>query len=414
MAKATDSSKQRYHSLYRQIRWSFGIATLVVCSLFWGVIYLAENELEVISLHHWLDTEATKYLEEYQLHGEDAPLPNSNEFDTYWDIHPYPGWLKPYQSTGFYEFLLGGEDKHFIVLDHPSGQGLLYIVFKDDADDYLDTYEARLHQIVFILGGIASLAMVLYGLYLVRSISRPLQQIEQKISQMSPDKPLFTIDSAYKETREIEHTLLESKSQIAGYFQREKEFSRFASHELRTPIMVIQGSAELLEKLPDQPRAATKAIYRIQQASADMKELTEAFLLLGKATIEPQHIGLFSLEHCLRHQLDTMAPIFAKQNANFQLDVSHGAFIEAPQSFINIIMNNLIKNAFSYSVGDIDIQLSGDQLTISNRHDGNETYNAGYGCGLAIVERICERMVWAFSTEDDGQQFTTLVRFRHT
>ncbi|NMU25242.1 sensor histidine kinase, partial [Vibrio parahaemolyticus] len=45
------------------------------------------------------------------------------------------------------------------------------------------------------------------------------------------------------------------------------------------------------------------------------------------------------------------------------------------------------------------------------RHDGNETYNAGYGCGLVIVQRICERMGWALVLDDDGVRFSAKVEF---
>ena len=414
MAKDTDSKRKTYPSIYRKIRWSFGIPTLIMFTLFWSVIYLAENELEIISLHHWLDTEASRYSRDYQRFGDQAQLPNEKEFYSYWSKENTPSWLVSYTEPGFYEHLLGKEDKHFIVTEHPSGDGLFYIVFQDDADDYLDEYEARLHFMTFSLGGLVSLAVLIYSWYFVKSVSRPLETIEHKIRNMPPDQPDFLVETEYKETREIEQALHESKVEIARFFQREHDFSRFASHELRTPIMVIQGSAELLGKVPNQPPVAIKAINRLQQASEEMRELTEAFLLLGKESIDQHHFGDFELEHNLRQQLDAMAPIFAKQDATFVLETDSPSTIHAPESFINIVINNLIKNAFSYSVGDIQIQLTGDKLTIINNHDGNETFNAGYGCGLVIVERICERMGWQFTPVDDSTKFTTTLVFTST
>ncbi|MGF1679871.1 sensor histidine kinase [Photobacterium minamisatsumaniensis] len=413
MAKDIGSKPKAYPSIYRKIRWSFGLPTLVMFTLFWSAIYLAENELEIISLHHWLDTEASQYSRDYQQFGSKAQLPNESEFYSYWSKENPPEWLKSYQEPGFYEHLLGKEDKHFIVTDHPSGDGLFYIVFQDDADDYLDEYEARLHFMTFTLGGLVSLTVLIYSLYFVKSLSRPLETIEHKIRSMPPDQPDFMVETEYKETREIEQALHDSKTNIAQYFQREHDFSRFASHELRTPIMVIQGSAELLGKIPNQPPIANKAIYRLLKASEEMRELTEAFLLLGKETIEAHHFGTYQLEHSLRQQLDAMSPIFAKQDASYDLITDSPCLVSAPESFINIVINNLIKNAFSYSVGDIHIRLTGNQLNIVNRHDGNETYNAGYGCGLVIVERICERMGWSYSSGDDGEKFSTSVIFNN-
>ena len=85
-----------------------------------------------------------------------------------------------------------------------------------------------------------------------------------------------------------------------------------------------------------------------------------------------------------------MKPLFAKQDTSYQLTLSCNTPISAPLSFITIIINNLIKNAFSFGVGDIIIKLNKNTLMITNHHDGNEIYNQGYGCGLVIVQRICK------------------------
>tara|TARA_Y100001956_G_C4125542_1_gene189852 strand:- start:2212 stop:3450 length:1239 start_codon:yes stop_codon:yes gene_type:complete len=411
MEKGIESKHNTYPSIYRKIKLSFGLMTLVMFGAFWTVIYLAENQMEVISLHHWLDTEATRYVTDYKNYGDRTVLPNPAEFSTYFSSQSVPGWLSHYVKPGFYEYLLGAEDKHFIVLNNPSGDGLMYIVFQDDADDYLDEYEWTLHNYTLLLGGLISILVVFYAVYVVRSLSKPLSSIERKIGQMTPGAPTFDIESAYAETRHIEQTLVDAKNTISGYFQREKEFSRFASHELRTPIMVISGSAELLAKVPNHPPVAYKAIARVQQATEQMRVLTEAFLLLGKETIEETHFVDNELCNALQQQLDEMAPLFTKQGLSYQLTVQGSFSVHAPESFVLIVMNNLIKNAFSYSIDDIALDLSKSRLTISNHHDGNETYNAGYGCGLVIVERICERMGWRFDTLDDGRQFIAHVRF---
>ncbi|WP_394156948.1 sensor histidine kinase [Vibrio campbellii] len=411
MDKVTDSKHKEYPSIYRKIRWGFGLMTFAMFTLFWSLIYVAENKLEVLSLHHWLDTEVELYKENYQKQGWDAPLPNVLEFDSYWSEAPTPDWLLSFKFPGFYEYLLGEEDKHFVVFEHPSGKGLMYIVFQDDSDDYLDEYESSLHQFTFFLGGLFSIIMVGYGVYMVRILSRPLAKIEDKIGHMPPGQPTFNVDTKFSETRHIEQTLLDSKNEIAGYFRREQEFSRFASHELRTPIMVIKGSADILALVPDQPPVAQKAVRRMQTACEEMRVLTEAFLLLGKEKVEAQHYADHALLGCLNQQLAELAPLFAKQGAEYKLGELNSGVVHAPESFVTIVINNLIKNAFSYSIGDIEIVLNGTQLTIVNRHDGNETYNAGYGCGLVIVERICERMSWPFELNDDGMRFTAKVDF---
>lgn len=411
MDKVTASKPHNFPSIYRKVGLSFGLMTFGMFVLFWVVIYVAENQLEIISLHHWLDKESSQYVIDYKEMGDNAPLPNNSEFKSYWSEKSLPDWIKKYNKPGFFEHLRGNEDKHFLVFDHPSGRGLMYVIYQDDADDYLDDYEDSLHYFTFIFGLLLSLIMGGYSFYFVRSLSQPLAKIDQKIRQMPPDQPSFEVETQYRETREIEQALLDSKNNIAGFFQREKEFSRFASHELRTPIMVIQGSADLLNKVPNQPNVAKKAINRLHQASDDMRILTETFLLLGKESIEKHHFSQCNLADQLHQQLIVMEPLFAKQDASYYLEINQAATISAPLSFITIIINNLIKNAFSYSIGDIEIKLAHDHLIIINRHDGNEIYNQGYGCGLVIVQRICERMQWPFTITDNDVTFTAKVTF---
>ena len=395
---------------------------------FWGLIYIAEDQLEVISLEHKLSAETAQYQRLYRRLGEKSPLPDPNELLTYWSKKSLPNWLQAYQEVGFYEHELENEDKHFLISEHPSGQGLLYLVYKDNADDYLDPYEDRLHLLVLFLGAMLLVAVLAYGLYFVRTLSAPLAEIERKINLLAPDSPDFKPATGYRETRRIEHVLLANKAKIAAYFIREQEFSRFASHELRTPIMVIQGSTDLLKKLLD-PKAIdanelsqaserrseviNKAITRLTSASQQMTVLTEAFLLLGKEHLETQDLTPVELSQRLTQILDEMTQYSLAQQVGFQLNQTPCAPVLAPQSWVDIVITNLLKNAFSYSIGPIAIHLAQGSLRISNQHNGNDLDNAGFGCGLIIVARVCERMNWHFLTENDGKTFIATVQFFH-
>lgn len=411
MDKVTESKVKVFPSLYKHICWSFGLLTFAIFVLYWSVIYVAEEQLEVISLHHWLDTIATKYQHDYELVGMDATLPDSNEFISYWDQQGLPEWLQSYQQIGFYEHLLGSEDKHFKIIPHPSGQGLFYIVFKDDADDYLDHYEKQLHLFMISVGVVTTLLMLLYGLYLTRAISKPFDEIQRKISMMPPGNALFSIDTAYSESREIEFALLQSKMDIAKYFQREQEFTRFSSHEMRTAIMVIKGSTELLQRIPHESKVANKALARLEFACDDLTVLTDTFLLLGRKELSVHHFQSCVLEALLTRQLNEMDPLFNKQRMKYELVINNNITVLAPESFLVVVINNLMKNALDYSIGDIQIRLNHEMLVVSNPYDNQIGINAGYGCGLIIVERICERMKWSLNIIDDGDEFCAEIDF---
>ncbi len=397
-----------FPSIYTKIRWAFGVPTLVMFAIFWATIYIAENQLEIISLEHWLDTEYARYYRDYQQLGDNAPVPNPYEFFTYDDTATLPHWLSRYTEPGFYGHRVEGETTHFLVRPHPSQQGLLYIVFQEHADDYLDEYEARLHLMTFILGLIVTTSVLIYSIYFMRSLSAPLAAIEKKIPKMSPEHDTFEVESQYRETREIEETLLKSKIDIAHYFQREQDFSRFASHELRTPITVVKGSSEILQRLELPHPLAQKAINRINSASEEMSLLTDTFLLLGKAHIEQQYWEDVDISALIETQLEKLTSL----NPEKQITYHHHELVtvKAPTSFVVITLNNLLKNAIAYTVEKINIQLSAECLCISN--DYADAHQVGYGCGLVIVERICERLNWALEVHSQDNKFTISIHFQ--
>lgn len=111
-------------------------------------------------------------------------------------------------------------------------------------------------------------------------------------------------------------------------FAREQEFSRFASHELRTPNMVIQGSAALLGKVSDLPAPAARATTRIRAAADEMALLTETFLLLGrKEEVErpPQQVAPL-----IRRELARLAPLLQREELDIRLQLDDESEALAP------------------------------------------------------------------------------------
>lgn len=398
-------------SLFYRLTISIALLAAIYILLFSLVIAVAEDQLEVLSLHHWLDSEASKYRQEYALYGEQTALPNPFEFDSYWSENAIPPWLKNYTVPGFYEHHLGPEDKHFLVTPHPSGTGVFYVVFKDDADDYLDLYESRLHLFTLLFGLGILLFTLISGFYLVRQIAVPLMKVRHKIRQMPPGETAFAVDAPYIELREIEQALLDSKKIIAAYFQREQEFNRFASHEMRTPLMVLKGSADILGRTFPTDKVSAKALTRIQNACAEMTLLTDMFLLLGKAQIEPYQLQTLSVAELLQHQLPLIAASFSQHNADYNLVTEEDCTILAPSSFLIVVINNLLKNAFSYSDGTVEITLNGGSLRVVNSYQQEYRENVGYGYGLVIIERICSRMNWLFEKTDSNNAFAVTITF---
>ena len=81
-----------------------------------------------------------------------------------------------------------------------------------------------------------------------------------------------------------------------------------------------------------------------------------------------------------------------------------------PQAF-SIAVNNLVRNAFEQTLagqGPITILIKEHELLVTNQVGTDERYTStdassfhGYGLGLGIVQRLCERNGWSFSLHTD-------------
>src|SRR5690606_6926187 len=87
-----------------------------------------------------------------------------------------------------------------------------------------------------------------------------------------------------------------------------------------------------------------------------------------------------------------------------------------PQAF-SIAVNNLVRNAFEHTLagqGPITILIDEHELLVTNQvsseaneqHSPSEASSQGYGLGLGIVQRLCERNGWEFSLQADEARVT--------
>src|SRR5690606_37219198 len=66
------------------------------------------------------------------------------------------------------------------------------------------------------------------------------------------------------------------------FVERERAFNSTASHELRTPIAVITGAAELALEQPELPPRARQQLQRVRSTASSMEQLIQLMLLLAR------------------------------------------------------------------------------------------------------------------------------------
>ena len=125
-----------------------------------------------------------------------------------------------------------------------------------------------------------------------------------------------------------------------------------------------------------------------------MALLTETFLLLGrKEAVErpPQQVAPL-----IRRELTRLAPCCNGRRWTFACNWTRRARCMPPPARHR--PRQPLENALSYAEGHIEITLHEQVLTISNPTAAAPDQILGYGCGLTIIQRICEKLGWQIET----------------
>lgn len=171
-----------------------------------------------------------------------------------------------------------------------------------EAGSYLYTVQ-RVVISMAILEGLYVLKEIIFGTMKIRRTLRPLdeiaktasrlsnmtfneekfQNLEDAISKISPvisDEKIYTGDSELHGLEEAINNLLE---RMRDSYRQQARFVSDASHELRTPISVIQGYANMLDRWGKEDESVlNESIAAIKSESENMKNLVEQLLFLAR------------------------------------------------------------------------------------------------------------------------------------
>jgi signal transduction histidine kinase len=373
-------------------------------------VFLASLLLEGVLIRQALREEAAHFWSQRQ---RDAafPLPATLNLTGYMDSAPASlASLRP----GYHERVINDVDSMVYVTDR--GRQRLYLVF--------DRSGVRGLANVF---GLLPLAMVLLVLYLstwlafrasrrafspVIALARAVRGLDPAApdpAQLDPARLPRDIDD---EVRELADALARYAQRLNDFVDRERNFTRDASHELRSPLTVIQVSAGMLEADTGLSDASRRSLARIVRAARDMEELTSTFLLLARESERSLPAEEVCINEVAAAELESARLMAGGKPVHSSLHAGVSLYTHAPEKVVAVVLGNLIRNAFHYTdAGEIVVEVTAAGLSIRDTGVGIEpakvgemyrpfvrgdaTRHGGHGVGLTIVRRLTDRFGWS-------------------
>ena len=166
--------------------------------------------------------------------------------------------------------------------------------------------------------------------------------------------------------------------------QMRREFSANVSHELKTPLQGIIGSAELLESGMVRQEDAPRFVGHIRKEAARLVNLIEDIIRLSQLD---EGVSLPTEEVALLALAEEVKGILEKSAAQRQVTVTlsgDGSVVMGVRRMLHELVYNLCDNAIKYNVpgGRVDIRIESDRLTVSD---------TGIGIPAEHQSRIFER-----------------------
>ena len=285
------------------------------------------------------------------------------------------------------------------------------------------TKQTILHQLVFITAILVLLSFLL-SLVLSRHITRPLIQTTAAAADLSHGEYKPVTNVGYREIEQLNRQLKQAAVDLHRVEQMQQELIANISHDLRTPLTLIEGYAEVVRDLPDE--ATPENMQVIIDETKRLSTLVNSILELNAArnAAQPLEIKPFNVTESISSILTRYQKLTEQDGYCIVFEPAEQVIVLADEMRVQQVIYNLINNALTYTGEDqtvivrqriesghvrIEIADTGEGIApeelsaIWDRYyrgaKPHKRAAIGSGLGLSIVKGILEKHGLAYGVE---------------
>ena len=232
-----------------------------------------------------------------------------------------------------------------------------------------------------------------------RRALRPITEIAETARGLSASNlsERIEVHGAKNELLELTDVLNDMLDRIEAAYNTQKQFVSDASHELRTPIAVIQGYADMLDRWgKTDPEVMEESIAAIRSEAAGMKELVEQLLFIARhdnRTHQYEKIYFDASELVEEAFRDTR--LIAGQH-QVKLENMHRAIVFGDRAALKQALRIFVDNALKYTP-------AGGTVTLSCRKEEKICRITVADTGIGVAEEELPNIFERFYRADQAR-----------
>lgn len=276
---------------------------------------------------------------------------------------------------------------------------------------------------ILLIGG-----FVVLNRRIARKIWNPFRNTLNKLKtfELNEGKTVQFVPSGIEEFEALNYELTLLIEKNIAVYKQQKSFIENASHELQTPLAVLQTKIDLLLQNDDLTEEQSRIVLAIANHLARISRINKNLLLLAKIENNQfSEMSVIDASDVLRDSIELLEDYAADKAMNVHVNFEKCG-ITANKALLEILFNNLLINAIFHGEYGDTIQILVCDAYVKFSNSGSKTLHTAAlfkrftvlssdttrsGLGLAITWEICNRYGWKLSYDFVADKHTFTVRF---
>lgn len=254
----------------------------------------------------------------------------------------------------------------------------------------VDSVVSTLRVILIAVTALTVLGALAAAILMSSSLTKPIKNISKKAEELAKgDYEVEFGGSDIKEINELSSSLNNTKTELGKIDSLQKELIANISHDLRTPLTLIGGYAEVMRDIPGE--VTDENLQVIIDETKRLNSLVTDVLDISKfnSGVQQMNFERVDLVDCVK----TVIPRYNKlvENDNYKIEFSSDApcaFVNADRTRILQVIYNLINNAVSYTGEDKVVKI---EMSVQNGSVTTHIIDSGEGIAEDKLPYIWDR-----------------------